>query len=59
MYIDRYIDMYIDTCKYSERLVAQKVFLKSFCRSPFPHESVKVFVILVISKDKLTDFGGS
>jgi len=36
-------------------LISQKVFLKSFCKSQFPHKSVNLFFILVIVKDKLTD----
>ena len=31
------------------------VFLRSFCKSQFPHKAVNVFFILVIVKDKLTD----
>jgi len=34
---------------------SQKVFLKWFYRSQFPHKSVDSFFILVIAKDKLTD----
>ena len=30
--------------------------LKSFCKSKFPHKSVDLFLMLVIVKDKLTDF---
>jgi len=35
--------------------VSQKVFMKSFFKSQFPHKSVNLFFILVIRKDKLTD----
>ena len=35
--------------------ISQKVFVKSFCRSEFPHKSVNLFYVLVIIKDKLTD----
>ena len=35
--------------------VSQKVLMKSFSKSQFPHKSVNVSVILVMRKDKLTD----
>ena len=38
---------------------SQTVFVKSFCKSQFPHKSVNLFVILVMIKDKLTDLWGS
>ena len=41
------------------KFISHKVFLKSFCKSQFPHNSVNLFFILVIVKDKLTDFLGS
>jgi hypothetical protein len=37
---------------------ARQVFLKSSCKSQFPHKYVKVFFILVIVKDKLTGLWG-
>ena len=37
----------------------QKEFIKSFCKSQFPHKSVNLFHILVIMKDKLTNLWGS
>jgi len=36
-------------------LVSHRVLLKSFCRSQCPHESVSLFFILEIVKDKLTN----
>ena len=39
-------------------IVSHKVLVKSFCKSRFPHKSVYLFFILVIVKDKLTDFWG-
>ena len=39
-------------------LISHKVFLKSFCKSQFPHKSVNLFFILVIMKDELTDLWG-
>ena len=33
----------------------KKVFMKSFCKSQFPHKSVNLFIVLVIIKDKLMD----
>jgi len=36
-------------------LISQKVFIKSFFKSQFPHKSVNLFFILVTMKDKLTD----
>jgi len=41
------------------RLVSQKVFIKSFCKSQFPHKSVNLLFILVIIKDNLTDLCGN
>ena len=38
--------------------VSHKVFLKSFCESQFPHESVNLFFTLVIVKKKLMDLWG-
>ena len=35
--------------------ISQKVFLKSFCKSQFPHKSVHLFFISVIVEDKLTN----
>ena len=40
-------------------LISQKVFIKSFCKSQFPHKSVNLFFILVIIKDKLTNLCGN
>jgi len=37
------------------RFEAQKVFIKSFCKSQFPHKFVNLFFRLVILKDKLTE----
>ena len=34
-------------------------FLKSFCKSQFPHKSVNSFSISVIVKDRLTNLWGS
>jgi hypothetical protein len=33
--------------------------MKSFGKSPFPHKSVNLFLILVMIKDKMTDFCGN
>ena len=41
------------------RLVSQKVFVKSSCRSRFPHKSVNLFFILAIINKKLTDLWGN
>ena len=41
-----------------DKFISHKVFLKAFCKSQFPHKSVKVFFISVIVKDKLTDLWG-
>ena len=40
-------------------LISQKIFIKSFRESQFPHKSVTSFFILVTVKDKLTDLWGS
>ena len=40
-------------------LISHTVFLKSFCKSQFPHKSVNLFFTLVIAKDKLRDLWGS
>ena len=39
-------------------LVSQKVFIKSFCKSQFPHKSVNFIFILVIIKDDLANLCG-
>ena len=39
--------------------ISHKVLLKSICKSQLPHKSVKLFFILVMVKDKLTDLLGS
>ena len=39
-------------------LTSHKVFLKSFCRSQIPHESVNVSFTITNMKHKLTDLGG-
>ena len=39
-------------------IISQEVFITSFCESHFPHKSVTFFLILVIVKNKLTDFWG-
>ena len=36
-------------------LISQIVFIKSFCKSPFPRKSVNLFFVLVRTIDKLTD----
>ena len=37
------------------KLISQKVFTKSFCKSQFPHESVNLFFALVRMKDTFTN----
>jgi len=39
--------------------ISQKVSIKSFCKSQFPHKSVNVFFISVMIKVKLTDSWGN
>ena len=39
----------------SPELISHKLFLKSFCKSQFPHKFVNLFFILDIVMDKLTD----
>ena len=39
-------------------LISQNVFMKSFCKSQFPHKFVNLFCILVIMKNQLTDLCG-
>ena len=39
--------------------ISHTVFLKSVCKSQFPHKSVNLFFISVIEQDKLTDLWGS
>ena len=36
--------------------ISQKVLIKFFCTSEFPHKSVNLFFTSVMLKDKLTDF---
>ena len=47
------------SCGRRADFISLKVFLKSFCRSQFSHESVNLLFILVIADDKLTDLWGS
>ena len=39
--------------------ISHKVFLKSFCRSQFPHKSVNLSFIITNIKNKLTDLCGN
>jgi len=39
--------------------ISQKVFIESSYKSQFPHNSVNLLFVLVIIKDKLTDFSGN
>ena len=39
-------------------LISQKVFIKSFCNSRFPHKSVNLSFIITNIKNKLTDVCG-
>ena len=36
-------------------LISQKVYVKLFLKSPFPHKTIDLFFILVMKKDMLTD----
>ena len=45
-------------CRVCE-LIRHKVFIKSFCKSQFPHKSVDLSFILVIIQDKLTSLCGN
>ena len=45
--------------KKPSEMISLKVFLKSFCRSKFPHKFVDIFFRLKMIKDKLTDVWGS
>ena len=40
-------------------LISLRVFLQSFCKSQFPHNSVNSFFTSVMVKDKLTNLWGS
>jgi len=40
-------------------LISHKVFVKSFCKSRFPHKSVNLFFMSVIIKNTLTDLCGN
>ena len=42
-----------------EDLVSQRVFLKLFCTSQFPHKCVNLFFISVTMKDELTNLCGN
>jgi len=39
--------------------ISQKVFIKSFCESQFPHKSVNVSFIITDIKNELTDLCGN
>ena len=43
----------------SHHLISHKMFLKSFCKSRFPHKFVNLFFISAVVKDKLTNLWGS
>ena len=47
-----------ETWSFSD-VTSQKVSIKSFCKSRFPHKSVDIFFTLVTIKDKLTDLCGN
>ena len=40
-------------------LISLKVFIKSFCKSQFPHKSVNLSFIITDLKDKLTSLCGN
>jgi len=42
-----------------DNIIPQKVFVRSFCKSQFPHKSVNLFFRLVIKKDNLIDLCGN
>ena len=39
--------------------ISQNMFIRSFCKSQFPHKSAKISFVLVIIKDMLTDLYGN
>ena len=39
-------------------LISQKVFIKSFCKSQFPHKSINLFFIITNIKNELTGLRG-
>ena len=42
-----------------DELISQKVFIRSFRKSQFPHKFVNLYFILVIINDELTDLCGN
>jgi len=42
-----------------DALISQKVFIKSFFKSQFPHKSVKLSFIITNMKNKLTNLRGN
>ena len=44
---------------FRDDLISQKVLMKSFYKSRFPHKSVNLFSVLVIVKDDLTNLCGN
>ena len=43
----------------TRELISLKVFVKSFCRSQFPHKSVNLCFIITNTKDELTNLCGN
>ena len=39
--------------------ISQRVFMRLFCKSQFPHKSVNLFFTFAIIKDRLTDLCGN
>ena len=48
----------VSTCM-GGTFISQRVFIKSFCKSQFPHQFVTLFFTFVMIQDKLTDSCGS
>ena len=47
------------SCGAFDDFISQKVFIKSFCKSQFPHESANFSFTITNIKNKLTDLCGN
>ena len=49
----------LDNWRIDKGFITQKVLIKLFCKSQFPHKSVNLFFIITDSTNKLTDLYGN
>ena len=51
--------MYVYICDHVAKLIAHKVFLRSFCKIQLPHKSINLSTTITNMNNKLTDLCGN